>query len=73
MATGLYVRPDGLIMVDYGPRRLPISRAHYKANGYKPVLEKLVVKTSAAKASDASRMILRINLTTRLQRDLPLA
>ncbi len=64
MATGLYVTPDGSVMVDYGPRRLPISCAHYRANGYKPVLEKLVVKSCSAKVSNAS-WTLRTNTTTR--------
>ncbi len=63
MATGLYVTPDGSVMVDYGPRRLPISCAHYRANGYKPVLEKLVVKSCSAKVSNAS-WTLRTNTTT---------
>jgi hypothetical protein len=41
MATGLYVLQDGLVMVAYGPRHIPISCAQYRANGYKPSLEKL--------------------------------
>jgi hypothetical protein len=45
MAIGLYVLPDGSVMVAYGPRHIPISRAQYRANGYKPVLEKLVAKS----------------------------
>ena len=45
MATGLYVLQDGSVMVAYGPRHIPISYAQYKANGYKPVLEKLVAKS----------------------------
>jgi hypothetical protein len=48
MATGLYVLSDGLVMVAYGPRHIAISRAQYKANGYKPVLEKLVAKSPGA-------------------------
>jgi hypothetical protein len=48
MATGLYVLSDGLVMVAYGPRHIPISCAQYKANGYKPVLEKLVAKSPGA-------------------------
>jgi hypothetical protein len=48
MATGLYVLPEGSVMVAYGPRHIPISCAQYKANGYKPVLEKLVAKSPAA-------------------------
>jgi hypothetical protein len=47
MATGLHVLPDGSVMVAYGPRHVPISCAQYKANGYKPVLEKLAVKSPA--------------------------
>jgi hypothetical protein len=42
-------------MVSYGPRRLPIPRAQYKANGYKPVLEKLAVKPPTAKACNVLR------------------
>ena len=48
MATGLYLLPDGSVMVGYGPRHIPISCAQYKANGYKPVLEKLVAKSPGA-------------------------
>ena len=46
MATGLYVLPDRSVMVAYGHRQIPISRAQYKANGYKPALEKLTVTNS---------------------------
>jgi hypothetical protein len=48
MATGLYVLSDGSVMVAYGPRHIPISCAQYKANGYKPVLEKLAAKSPGA-------------------------
>ena len=41
MATGLYVRHDGSVIVAYGLRHISISCAQYKANGYKPALEKL--------------------------------
>ena len=44
MATGLYMLRDGSVMVAYGPRRIPISRSQYKANGYKPALEKLATE-----------------------------
>ncbi len=44
MATGLYLTPDGMVMVDYGARKLPISSAQYRANGYKPTFEKLMDK-----------------------------
>jgi hypothetical protein len=46
MATGLYLLPDRSVMVAYGHRQIPISRAQYKANGYKPALEKLTVTKS---------------------------
>jgi hypothetical protein len=41
MATGLYVTQNGSVMVSYGRKYIPISCAQYKANGYKPPLEKL--------------------------------
>jgi hypothetical protein len=47
MAFGLYVMRDGSVMVAYGQRHIPISGAQYKANGYKPPLEKLAVKSPA--------------------------
>ena len=47
MAFGLYVMQDGSVMVAYGQRHIPISCAQYKANGYKPPLEKLAVKSPA--------------------------
>ena len=43
-ATGLYVTQDGAVMVAYGGRKIPISCAQYRANGYKPSLEKLMEK-----------------------------
>lgn len=48
MATGLYLLQDGTIMVAYGARKIPISPAQYKANGYRPPFEKLKVKPSSA-------------------------
>ena len=48
MATGLYVMPGGVVMVAYGGRKIPIPCAQYKANGYKPALEKLVTKSPNA-------------------------
>ncbi len=51
MATGLYLLQDGTIMVAYGAKKIQMSAAQYKANGYKPPLEKLKVKApGAAKA-----------------------
>lgn len=49
-ATGLYVTPDGMVMVAYGSRLIPIAGAQYKANGYKPSLEKLKVKPGGSAA-----------------------
>ena len=45
MAKGVYRMPDGQVMVDYGRRRAPISRAQYKANGYQPTYDKLGIKS----------------------------
>jgi hypothetical protein len=54
MAIGLYVTPDGKIMVAYGVRQIPLSCAQYKANGYKPSFEKLLVKSPKATVPSVS-------------------
>ncbi len=59
MATGLYVLHDGSVMVAYGPRNIPISCAEYKANGYKPVLERLLGKSPSANRPRSARSVLR--------------
>ena len=41
MAKGLYLMQDGQVLVDYGKRRVPISRAQYRANGYRPPYDNL--------------------------------
>ena len=41
MATGLYVLQDSTVMVAYGTRKIRIPYAQYRANGYKPSLDKL--------------------------------
>lgn len=42
MAKGLYLTSDGQVLVEYGKRRrVPISFAQYKANGYKTPCDKL--------------------------------
>ncbi len=46
MVIGLYLTPEGKVVVDYGKRRIPISAAQYRANGYKPPYEKLTAKLS---------------------------
>ena len=48
MPTGLYLVHGGAVMVAYGTRKIPIPGAQYKANGYRPALEKLGVKSPAA-------------------------
>ena len=42
MAKGLYLMCDGQVLVEYGKRRrVTIPPARYKANGYKPLCDKL--------------------------------
>ena len=41
MAKGLYLMRDGQVLVEYGKRRVPISPARYRANGYRPPCDKL--------------------------------
>ena len=41
MAKGLYLTRDGQVLVDYGKRRVTMSAAQYRANGYKPPCDKL--------------------------------
>lgn len=43
MATGLFVTDDGNVMVDYGKRKIRIPLAEYKANGYRPRFEELMI------------------------------
>jgi hypothetical protein len=51
VATGLYVMQEGSVMVAYGTRHIAISYAQYKANGYKPTLEKLMTRSPSARIS----------------------
>ena len=41
MAKGLCIRQDGAVLVEYGSRKIPIPKAQYRANGYRPTLEEL--------------------------------
>ncbi len=41
MATGMYLRIDGLVQVDYDGTSIPVSRSKYEENGYMPEFEKL--------------------------------
>jgi hypothetical protein len=47
-ATGLYLTLDGQVVVKYGLRHIPMPLAQYRANGYKPALEKLAPKPPPA-------------------------
>jgi hypothetical protein len=58
-ATGLYLTPAGQVVVEYGSRRIPMLPAQYKANGYRPALEKLAAKPLPASKSQAARGGLR--------------
>ena len=44
MAKGLYLLRDGQVLVEYGKRRVPISPAQYRANGYRPSCDKLLLE-----------------------------
>jgi hypothetical protein len=46
MVTGLYLTPEGKVVVDYGKRKIPMPVAQYRANGYKPPHEKLTAELS---------------------------
>jgi hypothetical protein len=46
MAKGLFRTLDGEVVVEYGKRRGAVSRARYKANGYRPIYEKLEQESS---------------------------
>ena len=50
MATGLFRINDDTVMVDYGTRKIAISRAQYRANGYRPEIEKLTEAPRGVKA-----------------------
>jgi hypothetical protein len=41
LPKGLYLMRDGRVLVDYRTRRVPISLAQYRANGYMPPYRKL--------------------------------
>ena len=47
MATGLFVTDDGNVMVDYGKKKIPIPLTQYKANGYRPRFEELMLRGQA--------------------------
>ena len=41
MAKGLCIRQDGAVLVEYASRKIPIPKAQYRANGYRPPIEEL--------------------------------
>jgi hypothetical protein len=47
MTNGLYLMSDGMVMVDYGRKKIPISLAQYRANGYRPPFDRLVREDKA--------------------------
>jgi hypothetical protein len=47
VATGLFVTDDGNVMIDYGKKKIPIPLAQYKANGYRPRFEELMLQAQA--------------------------
>ena len=47
MANGLYLMPDGMVMVNYGHKKVLISLAQYRANGYRPPFDRLVWEDKA--------------------------
>jgi hypothetical protein len=65
MATGLYVLQNGSVMVAHGPHHSPISCAQYRANGYKPALEKLnMAESPTAQKQQARPPARRVNVTS---------
>ncbi len=65
MAKGLYLLRDGQVLVEYGTRRLPISPAQYKANGYRPPCNKLPPEALPKAVTEAE---LAVRTLTRAQR-----
>ena len=52
-SKGFYLMMDGQVLVEYDKRRRgPISRAQYKANGYKPALDRLPAEGPAKVLKD---------------------
>jgi hypothetical protein len=52
VAKGLYLTLDGQVLVDYGTRRVPISPAQYRANGYRPPCERLPAEAAPKARSE---------------------
>ena len=56
MANGLYLMPDGMVMVDYGRKIIPISLAQYRANGYRPPFDRLARDEARTPAAYEARV-----------------
>ena len=53
MAKGLYLMRDGQVLVESGKRRVPISPAQYRANGYRPSCDKLPLEALPKAVAEA--------------------
>jgi len=63
VAKGLYLMQDGQVLVDYGKRRVPISRAQYRANGYRPPYDNLPAEgPRKARREFAQAEVLKVTL-----------
>jgi hypothetical protein len=60
MANGLYLMPDGMVMVNYGRKKIPISLAQYRANGYRPPFYRLA-RDDKARPPPVARLVLKID------------
>jgi hypothetical protein len=64
VAKGLYLTRDGQVLVEYGKRRVPISPAQYRANGYRPRCDKLSLEAlpkAVAEAEFAMTTLTRVH------------
>jgi hypothetical protein len=53
VAKGLFLMSDGQVLVEYDKRRRgSISRAQYKANGYRPACDKLPAEAPSKRLKD---------------------
>jgi hypothetical protein len=72
VAKGLYLMRDGQVLVEYGKRRVPISPAQYRANGYRPPCDKLPHE-ALPKAIVEAEFVLSEGRTKARLEDRPLA
>jgi hypothetical protein len=55
MATGMFRTTDGSVQVDYDGTNIPIPRAKYKENGYKPDFDKLPLEADYWAAQEEAK------------------